>query len=324
MRGSRTAALSIVTLTGAAVMLAGCSSSSEQSTGSSTTNDSAGRSGLVAPEMARDSSVVDGSTALADGLAGNTGDVKASSDGLLSGVPAERAVIATAEMTLRAEDVAQTVDALALITSSVGGFIAGRDISSNPDDPKGTRAVLLLRVPTDKLDTVIERAEAEGDVVRVTADEQDVTETVVDVDSRVNSARASVERIRALLSEATTIGEVVRIESELSRREADLESLLAQQRSLADQTALATLSVSVLSPEAVEPVAEDETGFLAGLDRGWEALVGVVVVALTTLGVLLPFLVVAALVLGPLAAAWRRRQQGADDGVRDREPEPVH
>ncbi len=235
--------------------------------------------------------------------------------GLLTDVPTERSVIATAEMTLRSEDVTATVDAIELIAASAGGFVSGRDISSNPDDPKGTRAVLVIRVPTAKLDTVIDNAAAEGDVVRVTADEQDVTETVVDVDSRVESARASVERIRALLSQATTIGEVVRIESELSRREADLESLLAQQRSLADQTALATLSVTVLSPEAVEPVAEDDTGFLAGLERGWDALVGVIVVALTTLGVLLPFLVVAALVLGPLAAAWRRRQQKADGGA---------
>lgn len=335
MRGSRTAALSIVTLTGAAVMLAGCSGSSDQSATLSQDDEAVGRSGNAVPGSAEDSNVVSGSRALTDGLAGDTGEGKASGAGLLSEVPAERAVIATAEMTLRSQNVTQTVDALELITSSVGGFIAGRDISSNPDDPKGTRAVLLLRVPTDKLDTVIDRAEAEGDVVRVTADEQDVTETVVDVDSRVDSARASVERIRALLSQATTIGEVVRIEGELSRREADLESLLAQQRSLADQTSLATLSVTVLSPEAVEPVAEDETGFLAGLERGWEALVGVVVVALTTLGVLLPFLVVALIVLGPIAAAWRRRRAAqvtasppnappTNDPVHEREPEPVH
>ena len=299
----------------------------------SPTRHAAGRTGYAAPESAEDA-LGDQSTRRRRHLAAP----RPTGDGLLSDVPAERAVIATAEMTLRSEDVVATVDALELITASAGGFVSGRDISSNPDDPKGTRAVLVLRVPTDKLDTVIDRAQAEGDVVRVTADEQDVTETVVDVDSRVESARASVERIRALLSEATTIGEVVRIESELSRREADLEALLAQQRSLADQTALATLSVTVLSPEAVEPVAEDETGFLAGLERGWEALVGVVVVALTTIGVLLPFLVVALIVLGPLAAAWRRRRQtqsaeaspgtppGAspDEPVKDREPEPVH
>ena len=93
---------------------------------------------------------------------------------------------------------------------------------------------------------------------------------------------------------------------------------------------MATLSVTVLAPNAVEPVANDDTGFVAGLERGWDALVGVVVVALTTIGVLLPFLVVAALILGPVAAAWRRRQQSADGGTapgeapQEREPEPVH
>jgi hypothetical protein len=219
------------------------------------------------------------------------------------------------------------VDAIELVASSAGGFVAGRDVQSNPDDPSKTRATLVLRVPTDKIDSVIDRASAEGAVVRVTSDEQDVTETVVDVDSRVKSAQASVERIRALLSEATTIGEVVRIESELARREADLESLLAQQRSLADQTALATLTVTVLAPDAVGPAPEEETGFLAGLERGWEALVGVVVVALTTFGVLLPFLAVALIILTPIAAAWRRRRASVtspDEAVKEREPEAVH
>ena len=155
---------------------------------------------------------------------------------------------------------------------------------------------------------MLDQAQAEGDLVRVVSDEQDVTETVIDVDSRVKSAQASVERIRALLSEATTIGEVVRIESELSRREADLESLLAQQRVLADQTEMATLSVTVLAPEAVDTAPEDEEGFVAGLERGWDAFVNVVVVALTTIGVLLPFLVVGGLIALPLLLAWRRRR----------------
>ena len=44
-------------------------------------------------------------------------------------------------------------------------------------------------------------------------------------DARVASQRASVDRVRALLSEARSIGDVVAIESELTRREADLDSL---------------------------------------------------------------------------------------------------
>ena len=321
MRGSRAAALTIITLTGATLMLTGCSNDDDASSGAS--GDAArDQVGAVEPGSTDD--------LLAEGGTGARDSAKATGTGLLSQVQTDRAVIATAEMTLRSRDVAATVDAIELIASSAGGFVSGRDISSNPDDPEDTRAVIVLRVPTAKLDSVIDRAQDEGEVVRVTADEQDVTETVVDVDSRVDSARASVERIRALLSEATTIGEVVRIESELSRREADLESLLAQQRALADQTSLATLSVTVLAPNAVEPPPEDTTGFVPGLQRGWDALVGVVVVALTTIGVLLPFVVVAALVLGPIAAAWRRRHTSAapvtaetDAAPKEREPEPV-
>lgn len=335
MRGSRSVALSTITLTGAAILLAGCSGAGGDalSTSSNSTDDSgalsstgdASAGGDQLADLQSSDSVADAATA--------QGRAPASGSGLLSEVPSERAVIATAEMTLRSDDVMNTIDAIESIAESAGGFLSGRDISSNPDDPKGTRALVILRVPTAKLDSVIDNAAAEGEVVRVTADEKDVTETVVDVDSRVESARASVVRIRALLSQATTIGEVVRIESELARREADLESLLAQQRSLADQTALATISITVLSPDAVEPVAqEDEEGFVAGLEQGWEALVGVVVVALTTLGLVLPFLLVGALILGPLAAAWRRRRpavearaaEGDAPHEREREPEPVH
>ncbi|MGB2838592.1 MAG: DUF4349 domain-containing protein, partial [Actinomycetes bacterium] len=254
MRGSRTAALSIITLTGATVLLAGCSGGGNDSSTAISGDVARDQVGTVEPGGVSDLSVGGDAVGAKEGT-------KAPGNGLLSEVQTDRAVIATAEMTLRSQDVTATVDAIELIASSAGGFVSGRDVSSNPDDPKGTRAVLVLRVPTATLDRVIDRAQEEGEVVRITADEQDVTETVVDVDSRVDSARASVERIRSLLGEATTIGEVVRIESELSRRESDLESLLAQQRSLANQTELATLSVTVLAPNAVEPPPEDTTGF---------------------------------------------------------------
>jgi hypothetical protein len=266
---------------------------------------------------------------LAQGYGGDSARTVGSSGGTLADLTTEREIIATAEMTLRSEDVTATVDAIETIAASAGGFVSGRDVQSNPDDADRTRATVIVRVPTAKMDNVLDAASAEGDIVRVVSDEQDVTQTVVDVNSRVESARASVDRIRALLSQARTIGEVVRIESELSRREADLESLLAQQRALADQTEMATLSVTVLAPEAIDKAPEDDEGFLAGLERGWDALVGVVVVALTTLGVLLPFVVVAGLVLIPLVLALRRRQPPIGPApqsgmVDEREPEPVH
>jgi hypothetical protein len=263
---------------------------------------------------------------------GTAREGETSGGGTLSGVTVERSVIAVADITLRSEDVAGAVDTVQSVALSLGGYVSGQDVSSSPDDPERSRATIVVRVPTAKLETAIDRMQDAGELVRVTSDARDVTEQVVDVDSRVESARASVERIRALLSQAQTLDDVVRIESELAQREADLEALLATQRSLADQTAMATLSVTLLAPAAVEPPPADEDGFVPGLQRGWDALVDVVVVALTVMGVLLPFLVVAALVLGPIAAAWRHRrrrvepsipQPPTDDRDRDRDAAPV-
>lgn len=322
MRGSRTTAASIAGLLGAAVLLAGCGGGEADSTSSAGGDSLQSTGSAPAPESLQDGVAQDG--------ASGAPDAATSGGGTLTGVTVERSVIAVADLTLRTEDVSAAVDTVQSVAVSLGGYVSGQDVSSSPDDPERSRATVVVRVPTAKLETAIDRMQDAGELVRVTSDAKDVTEQVVDVDSRVESARASVERIRALLSEARTLGEVVRIESELAQREADLEALLATQRSLADQTAMATLSVTLLAPAAVEPPPADEDGFVPGVQRGWDALVDVVVVALTVVGVLLPFLVVAALVLGPVAAAWRHRRQRSEPPApqppaedRDRDPAPV-
>ena len=312
MRGSRTtAAVAAALLAGSALLLTACGAASEdQSSGAAAPGTASGDVDSQSAGRTSDLTALDGPMT---SQAGDASAPKAAEPavGTLSDVKIEREVIATAEVTLRSDDVDAAIDTVESIAAARGGYVSARDVQNNPDDPDRTRANVVVRVPTDKLDIVIDDVSDEGDLVRVVSDEQDVTQTVADVDSRVRSAQASVNRIRALLSEANTIGDVVRIESELSRREADLESLQAQQRALADQTAMATLSVTVLAPEAATtgPSAGGDDGFVAGLQRGWTALVDVVVVALTTVGVVLPFALVGLLVALPFAAAWRRRHR---------------
>jgi hypothetical protein len=328
MKGTRVTVLSAVAFTGLAVLLGGCSNgtSSDANSNVTTLAKSGGPqedSGNVAGSFGDPSAVAP------DAAADPQRQVSGGTDTSVPSLPTDRKIIATATMSLRSDDVASTVSTLQSIASSVGGYVSGQNLSADPDNESKTRADMTLRVPTDKLDAVIDRVKNEGDVVSVTMDTQDVTRQVIDVNSRVDSARASVERIRTLLSQANTLGEVVRIESELSQREADLESLLAEQRQLSDQTAMATLTVTVLGPQAVTPAPDDTTGFVPGLQRGWDALVDVVVVALTTIGLLLPFLVIVALVVGPLTAAWyrRRRRQlqppASGASAEERTPEPV-
>ncbi|MCW2640850.1 MAG: hypothetical protein JWP76_3156 [Dactylosporangium sp.] len=137
---------------------------------------------------------------------------------------------------------------------------------------------------------------------------QDVTDQVTDLDARIATGQASVDRVRELLAKAQNIGEIVSLESELSRREADLESLKSRKRKLDDLTTLSTVTAVLLGPQAAGTATPDkhETGFLAGLKAGWHAFTASMQVLLTVLGALLPWLV--GLGLPASAVLWTLRR----------------
>jgi hypothetical protein len=121
---------------------------------------------------------------------------------------------------------------------------AGGDVLADQRSGSGNQAVadLTLEVPPDALETDLDRLAALGDQVDRTTSTDDVTQQVVDVASRLISLRASLSRVRTLYARANTIADVIRLESELTSRQADLERLETQQHDLARQTARATLN----------------------------------------------------------------------------------
>ena len=193
--------------------------------------------------------------------------------------------------------------------SSPGGQGPVQD-SSAPDGGFGT---MTLSVPADKLDTAMDQLAASiGTVRQRTTSSQDVTSQYVDTQSRLKTMRASVERVRTLMARAKDLGQVVALESEMSRREADLESLESQLDALKTSVERSTLAVSLSTPGS-EPVAT--AGFLAGLRSGWDAFTGSASALFTAVGALLPFGVLFALLGVPLRTWWRRRRQVAPSVV---------
>jgi hypothetical protein len=245
----------------------------------------------------------EGSTAMDTG-APATDEAKAAGNPL-NVTQVERDVIRTASVRVRADDVAAAATQAAGAARGLGGLVGAEQVVIDPDDADRTTATMTLRVPSARLDDLLTQIRGLGTVLEQTQQAEDVTGQVADIGARVEAQRASVRRIQALLARANTIGEVVTVEAQLAQRQADLESLEAQQKALSDQTTLATLQVSFVGPTAVVPVPDDETGFLAGLDRGWTAFTAAVTASLTTVGVLVPF-VGFALVIGLPLVAWAR------------------
>lgn len=228
--------------------------------------------------------------------------------GLPTGDPiqAGRSIIATAEVTIEVDDARAAGRSATQAAGAAGGFLAEQE--ARPADGVTT---LTLRVPTDSFQEVLGELEALGKVLSQRIDTDDVTEQVVDLESRITSARRSVERVRQLLDGSGDVVQLAAVERELAQREAGLESLLGSQRVLDDQVALATIRLDLRQPEAVVEPDDDDAlpGFLGGLEGGWDGFVTTASVLVTGLGYALPFLVTGALG-GAVWLGVRRRRDG--------------
>ncbi|MGL5865380.1 MAG: DUF4349 domain-containing protein [Dermatophilaceae bacterium] len=239
---------------------------------------------------------------------------------------AQRTLTRRADVALKVEDVAAAAARLRSIATTADGLVVGEEISTDhaPAESGATRAAfgtMTISVPADALDDTLDDIAEVGVVLTRTSSTQDVTAQYVDTESRVESATASVERVRALMSQATKLADVVSLEAELSRRQADLEALQGQLAALDDATALSPITVR-LSTDGEALPADDDTGFLAGLASGWGAFTSSVTVLLTALGAALPFGAVFAAVGVPLAV-WLRRRRTQPTSPSTAPPSPV-
>jgi hypothetical protein len=226
----------------------------------------------------------------------------------------DRAVISTVDLVVEVEDVGIASTRAATVASQFGGYVQSESTGLTPQplpvEPgpmegelspplvtSDDRALVVLRVPSDRADEAVTALEALGETVSRSRSSEDVTEQVVDVRTRITTQRAAIDRLEQLLAEATSVKDVLAVEGELTRRIAELESLEARQQQLGSLTSLATISATFAPPQTV---VEEGTGFVAGLEAGWRAFVRALELGLTATGALLPFALFAGLVLTPV------------------------
>jgi hypothetical protein len=235
--------------------------------------------------------------------------------GSAAGVPlggVQRELIRSAQVRVEVDDAVARTRQVRAAAVAVGGLVVEEQSADRS-------AWLTLRVPADSLDRLVDDVGGLGRVVDRSTRVSDVTEDVVDLDARVASQRTSVDRVRALLAQAQSIGDIVSIEAELAKREADLDSLTARLGALRDQVAMSTLTVDLYQPGA--PAGAPGTGgFTNGLAAGWAGLLAVGTAAAAVAGFLLPLLPLVAVVLGII---WLVRRTTRGRRTPDPAPAPA-
>ena len=159
----------------------------------------------------------------------------------ISPISIGRQIIYTAEIEIRVEDVPAATTRANEAIAEVGGFLFGQSTVA------GSRphTVLTYKVYPEDFDRAMRALEGVGEVEHQSIHTDDVTERVVDLESRITTAQLSVERVRALISNASDVKGIVELEQQLLERETLLEQLKGRLRTLQNQVSLATITVTI-------------------------------------------------------------------------------
>ena len=178
----------------------------------------------------------DGASALAVPVAVGTADLG-------------RDIIYRATISVQTDDVAAASTEAVEIVQELGGLVFSQTTRNEPEP----RTEITFKVLPADFSTALERLAGIGTLVDQTISADDVTDRVVDLESRISTAETSVTRLRALLEEANDLEDVAAIERELLDRETTLEVLRGQLRGLRDLVDLATITLTITQSPTVLP-----------------------------------------------------------------------
>lgn len=252
----------------------------------------------------------------------------------------EREIITNASATVVVDDIPATARTIGEAAEARDGYVESMSIGQSgayyPVDPNTGIAYddlrypytpdgawITVRVPADELSGMVRELSALGDVTASSINRQDVTEQAVDLRARIEAAEASVDRLTELMSQATSVADLIAAESALAERQATLESYQAQLKSLESYVAMSSLTVT-LQPEFV-PVEADPAGFADGLIAGWNGLVATLNGIVVAIGFLIPWIAVIAIagfIVWGIVRLVRRRRKARAAVAAPATPEP--
>jgi hypothetical protein len=230
-------------------------------------------------------------------------------------VPTVQALATTAGVTVATSDIRTAVaDTLAAVQrNGASVFTADVDIGNERDDGSvDGSGYFVVKVPPADLEALITDLGATvGRLSGRTQDTTDVTDQLVDLDIRIGVERDVIARFQDLLLDATEFQDIVEIERVISERTIALEQLLASQRTLDNRVDRSTLTIQLRYEVPVTDVAPEEDDSIENIGdawrAGWDVFVGALFAVGFVLAVAAPFMATAALVLGAVWLAARRR-----------------
>jgi len=135
------------------------------------------------------------------------------------------------------------VPSLRATVESLGGRVVSEEVSGAE---QSWSAQLKLRLPPDKVETVVGFLAGRGDITTKRINATDVSKQLFDQELAIKNLRTTLDRLTVLMgSPGLQVQQILEIEKEMTRIRGQIDQLEGDQRFLKDRVAYATLDVSI-------------------------------------------------------------------------------
>ncbi|MDE3064114.1 MAG: DUF4349 domain-containing protein [Acidobacteriota bacterium] len=176
--------------------------------------------------------------------------------------------------------VESAVARLARLATRDGGSVVNSQVQrSTRSSGAFTYATVVLEVPQPRFATLVGQVQGVGHMTSVATASVDVTGQYVDLSARLTALEASRRQYLAIMSHASTVSDILAVQSQLNSIQGRIEQLQGQRNLLAHQSAFGTLSVSLserghhVAPRSANGLTRAFHGAVRGFVNGVEWLV---------------------------------------------------
>ncbi len=183
-----------------------------------------------------------------------------SSESVTTALPADRKLIRTISIDAETEDLSALLDSLTARVTQLGGYVEAKNLynGSNYGGYIRRHLNLTVRIPADRADEFVTQVSENSNVVSSTETVDDVTLQYVDTESHIKALETEQERLIALLAQAETLEDILKIQDRLTDVRYELERYASYLRTLENKVSYATVNLSITEVKEYTPVIAEE------------------------------------------------------------------
>lgn len=189
-----------------------------------------------------------------------------------------RKIIYSYSLTMRTKEYDSNISSIRSSISQYGGYIENSsEKGSKPQNvaDAGRYLSMTVRIPVAKAQEFFDKTSALAEVLGSQTSGSDVTQSYMDIETRIKNIQIRLESLQALLKKATSMTDIITLQKELNDATVELEGYTSTKQQYDNLTEYATISISLEEVNTSSTISADGSNlsFWESVSAGFNSVI---------------------------------------------------